>query len=83
MIKVGNLVKQGQCKKCRIPLFGYSEKRRYLCGDCSGGKGNYPRKIVDHVAKAPTLDETRTALLLQNQVDDLKRQVRYWKSKAV
>ena len=29
LIRAGNLIKQGKCKKCNIPIFGYSEKRKF------------------------------------------------------
>lgn len=71
------LVKQGTCKQCKVPLFGYSFQRRYLCGDCSkkmDNKGLQARKINDYVVKAPNLSAERKSLILQNQIDRLKRE---------
>ena len=38
MIKVGNLFKQGICIICKIPLFGYANISRKLCGKCNEEK---------------------------------------------
>jgi|15BtaG_2_1085339.scaffolds.fasta_scaffold120607_2 hypothetical protein len=80
--KTNPLVKQGKCKNCGVPLYGYKFERRYVCGDCEGSKGDYARPIQDYVAKVPELDDERKEILLSNQIDDLKRQVAYWKEKA-
>ena len=71
------LVKQGTCKQCNVALFGYSFERRYVCGDCSkkmDNKGLQARKINDYVVKAPNLSAERKSLILQNQIDRLKRE---------
>jgi hypothetical protein len=81
VIRAGNLIKQGKCKKCSIPIFGYSEKRKFLCGHCSGNKGDYPRKINDNVPVIEPLSEERKKIVLQNQLDTLKNEVLFWKTK--
>tara|TARA_R110000824_G_scaffold377466_1_gene568778 strand:+ start:68 stop:340 length:273 start_codon:yes stop_codon:yes gene_type:complete len=81
MIRAGNLIKQGVCKKCKIAIFGYSEKRKFLCGECSGNKGNYPRKINDYVTIIEPLSDERKETIQQNQLDILKNEVLFWKAK--
>ena len=80
-MKVGDLYKQGTCKKCFIPLFGYKNERRYLCGDCAGGKGNFARKINDYVVVNTPISEQKKVQLMEAQIDDLKREVALWKEK--
>ena len=81
MIRAGNLIKQGKCKKCNIAIFGYSEKRKFLCGDCTGNKGDYPRKINDYIPVIEPLSEERKEFITQNQLDTLKNEVLFWKEK--
>lgn len=82
---VSDLYKQGKCRTCSIPLFGYKNVRRYLCGDCSktdSNRGMYARKINDYVTYIPDIDSKRATIILENQIDNLKRDVLYWKEKA-
>ena len=81
-MKAGDLYKQGRCKRCYIALFGYKNERRYLCGDCAGGKGNFARKINDYVIINTPISEEKKAQLLEAQIDDLKREVAFWKEQC-
>ena len=83
--KVTNLHKQGKCKHCSIPLYGYSNTRRYVCGHCEPKydmTGRYARKIDDYVPYIPEISDERALMILENQIDDLKREVLFWKPKA-
>ncbi len=83
--KVTNLHKQGKCKHCSIPLYGYSNTRRYVCGHCEPKydmTGRYARKINDYVPYIPEISDERALMILENQIDDLKREVLFWKAKA-
>lgn len=75
-----DLYKQGICVVCKIPLFGYHNVTRKLCGHCSAG--DYPKTKNEFVVKAPNLSEKRKTLILQNEIDVLKRELNYWKGKA-
>jgi len=83
---VTNLHKQGKCKHCGIALFSYtSNVRRYVCGQCEPKHdmtGRYARKVNDYVPYIPEISDERALFLLENQIDDLKREVLFWKAKA-
>ena len=85
--KVGQLHKQGTCKVCRISCFGYKRVSRDLCGNCldpeTGNRHPYleGRRVNDDVAKVPEIDAVRETMILDNQIDSLKREVNYWKNK--
>ena len=83
--KVTSLHKQGKCKHCSIPLYGHSNTRRYVCGHCEPKydmTGRYARKINDYVPYIPEISDERALMILENQIDDLKREVLFWKAKA-
>lgn len=65
------LIKQGTCRKCHIPLFGYEYKERDICGECDPmGR----TKVKDFVVKAPNLSDERKTNILLNEIDSLKRE---------
>jgi ribosomal protein S27AE len=88
MNTVGNikyLHNQGTCKHCGIALYSHKNERRYVCGHCEikhDNTGRFARKVQDYVVKAKPISEKRKLHLLETQVDDLKREVAYWKDKA-
>ena len=69
-----NLKAQGSCKHCGIALAGYSDNRRYVCGSCAVGRGNFPRKIYDHINAIPDISNERKEMVRQNQIDSLKNE---------
>ena len=84
-LNVAEIMKQGKCRECEVPLYGYKNMRRYLCGHCSSATGNrgiYARKVNDYVPYIPDIDAERATIILENQIDDLKREVLYWKEQA-
>jgi len=66
---------QGTCKHCGIALCGHCEIKH-------DNTGRFARKVQDYVVKAKPISEKRKLHLLETQVDDLKREVAYWKDKA-
>ena len=44
--------------------------------------GRFARKINDYVPYIPEISDERALMLLENQIDDLKREVLFWKAKA-
>ncbi len=82
---VTNLHKQGKCKYCGIALYSYNNERRYVCGGCEPKHdmtGQFARQINDYVPYIPEISDERALILLENQIDDLKREVLFWKAKA-
>lgn len=45
---IGNLYRQGRCKHCAIPLFGYEDIERDDCG-CCAGTGGKPENCDDRL----------------------------------
>jgi len=82
---LSDLQKQGKCKHCSIPLFGYKNERRYVCGHCEPKydmTGRYARKVKDYVPKISEISKERSKQLLEDQIDTLKREIAYWREKA-
>jgi len=44
--------------------------------------GRFARQINDYVPYIPEISDERALMLLENQIDDLKREVLFWKAKA-